>query len=1271
MRSLVVGPAESEFAGTPRFEIIRRIGSGGMGVVYEAFDRERQATVAIKVLRSQDPETLFRFKNEFRVLQDIRHPNLIKLGELFEEQGRWFFTMEMVYGIHFLEYLEQTGPGPGSLIPPSLPGAPSMAAPISSQPPISSTPITSSSARRRRSRLNAEIDEACLRDAFAQLAQGLHALHRAKKVHRDIKPSNLMVTPDKRVVILDFGLAFDLENSLPESFLVGTCWYMAPEQARMKPIGPAADWYSVGVLLYQALTGKLPFQGNAREVLFLKQMSEAPPPNAAAIVPDDLNELCLELLRIEPKDRPSGPEILKRLGALNEKNMIELETDTQNFVGRREELSALQKAFTDACEKQGVTMFIHGESGVGKSSLTKRFTETLTAEDMRVLVLSSRCYERESVPYKAVDGIMDVLGRVLSMMDTSESSRLLPSDAGLLGLIFPVLRKIEAVVYAHVPVLSALDPQVVRGRLFRAVRELFSRIAADRPVVVLIDDLQWADADSLALLSEVMRPPDAPKLLLVCTLRAALRSEMSLVPGREPRGASLRGVHEVERHFTGDVRSLRLDVLAPEEAKALVSALLAGAGKDVELSAEMLAQAAGGHPLFIDALVRKARLRASASESLRLEDALWAQIEALDAKSRSVIELLVIAGAPLQQQVAALAADLSFNEFSDIVESLREQHLARTAGVHKEDTVEPYHDRVRETALLHHLQTSETELHRRLASALITLKSKDAEALAFHFRGAGELEKAGVFAEQAADQAQHALAFDRAARLYDLSLDLRPGLAPDLQAALRVKLGEALANAGRGVDAAKAYLAAAPHQNGQQALDLSRRAAEQLLRSGYIDQAMDAFRGVLKTIGMSMPDKPLSALLLLLMRRAQIRLRGLRFRDRAESAIDANLLMRIDTCWSVAAGLGLVDTIIGRYFQARCLLLALKSGEIHRIARALAMEASYSSASGGHNRSRTAMLVQKTDELARRVGHPYAIGWARAADGISACLEGRWKHGFDACEEAEKIFRDECTGVYWEIGTVRWFGMWSQCYLGRLDELARRIPERLRESSERGDLYATIGHSTGLAGLCWLLEGDVGQARSRSQEAMERWSQKRFHVEHWWAMFGERQIDLYEGRGVAAYKKIGEQWSGLKSSLLLLVQLTKLEAVHLRARAALVAAVEQVNEKQHFCRSAMRDAATMAREKMPWSDPLAALIRAAVAHQRGQADKALSLVTHAEQGLEQAGMAMYAAAARYRKGQLLKGDEGESLKQAAESWMRELGVKEPENMIRMYAPGIG
>src|SRR5262249_33921850 len=99
------------FRATPRFRLIRKVGAGGAGVVYEAFDREHGSRVALKTLRRMNPDALLRFKNEFRSLQDIHHPNLVSLGELFESQGQWFFSMEFVEGVDFLAWVRRSGKG--------------------------------------------------------------------------------------------------------------------------------------------------------------------------------------------------------------------------------------------------------------------------------------------------------------------------------------------------------------------------------------------------------------------------------------------------------------------------------------------------------------------------------------------------------------------------------------------------------------------------------------------------------------------------------------------------------------------------------------------------------------------------------------------------------------------------------------------------------------------------------------------------------------------------------------------------------------------------------------------------------------------------------------------------------------------------------------------------------------------------------------------------------------------------------------------------------
>jgi eukaryotic-like serine/threonine-protein kinase len=1249
-----------EFEGTDRFLIIRRIGAGGMGVVYEALDRDRNARVALKTLRTLKPDAILRFKNEFRSLSDLHHPNLASLGELFEHEGQWFFTMELVRGVHFLDYVRKT---------PQVTSSAAAGPMTTDEQPTNKLGQGVSEFRNDAPevevRLPSGVDEIRLRGAMAQLALGLVELHRARKVHRDIKPSNILITPEGRVVILDFGLVADLVSASQESHLVGTFSYMAPEQASMKPVGAAADWYSVGVLLYQALTSRLPVTGNAREVLILKQAFEPPPPSSLALVPEDLDQLCADLLRIDPAARPPSREILRRLHA-EDRNSLPDAYGVAHFVGRTGEIGELRRAFGAVLGGAGVTVLLHGDSGVGKSALVRRFAVEISTEHPKTLVFAGRCYERESVPYKAVDGVIDALSRHLTALKEDELRPLLPRQRGLIGQVFPVMRKVEAIAEAPRPLPGQLDPQVLRARLFFALRDLFTRIADRQPLLLVIDDLQWADADSLALLAEIMRGPEEPKLLLIGTMRAALKTELRRLEEGE---ASVQRVEQVASVFSGDVRRLTIEALPREDARALVDALLRDAGAGDDVSAGELADEAGGHPLFIDELVRQRIVAGESGSALRLEDALQARVARLDEASRRLLELVAVAGAPLVQDTAAHAAKVDFSAFAQEAAALRAQNLVRTTGVRKSDAIEPYHDRVREAVLVSLSPVQLRAWHGRLAVALEAAEHADPEALATHWRGGGDLVKASGYAVRAAQDAADALAFDRAARLYALALELRP-LGGMEGSALRAKLGDALANAGRGAEAAAAFLAAAEPRPPAEALDLRRRAAEQLLRSGHIDEAMATFRTVLAAVGMDMPETSKSALVSLLFRRTQVRLRGLNFKERPEREIPSEDLTRIDTCWAVSAGLALVDTIIGSYFQSRCLLLALEAGEPHRVARALAIEAGYSSASGGSSAERTAELLRATQTLARRLEEPYTLGWASAAEGVTASLEGRWKIAHDACERAESIFRDRCRGVAWEIASMRWFSLWSLSYLGGLAELAERVPVRLREAKERGDLYATICHSTGLANLVWLAQDDAAQARERSREALRVWSQRKFHVEHWWAMLSDRQIELYEGDGEAAYRAIEEQWSALSGSLLLMVQLTKLEALHLHARAALLLATQKPAQKKALLKVALSDAQKIEKEDMPWSNPLSALLRAGVAAAEGDGDRAVPLLHAAGVGLDRANMSLYASAARYQRGRLLKGEEGRTLREQAEAALGRQGVKNLGKMVRMLAPGF-
>ncbi|MEQ8980950.1 MAG: serine/threonine-protein kinase, partial [Deltaproteobacteria bacterium] len=308
-----------EFAGTDRYRVQRRIGEGGMGVVYEVYDRKRAATVALKTLLRLSPGAIYRFKREFRALADVSHPNLVTLHELVSEGDTWFYTMELVEGVGFLEYVR---PGSDAVDPKTAPTAALVDAASKTKSlditidPADITVDDSTQALLGQEPPPLHIDR--LRHALTRLAEGLVALHDAGKLHRDLKPSNVMIAQE-RVVILDFGLATDIdEDSLDKSrmeSMVGTVAYMPPEQAGGAPSSKAGDWYSVGVMLFRALTGRLPFTGTLYQVVYDKQQRE--PPLASELqseLPRDLVQLAADLLRTDPKPRPIGREILERLG---------------------------------------------------------------------------------------------------------------------------------------------------------------------------------------------------------------------------------------------------------------------------------------------------------------------------------------------------------------------------------------------------------------------------------------------------------------------------------------------------------------------------------------------------------------------------------------------------------------------------------------------------------------------------------------------------------------------------------------------------------------------------------------------------------------------------------------------------------------------------------------------------------------------------------------------------------------------------------------------
>jgi hypothetical protein len=1216
------------FQGTGRFLIRRRLGSGGMGAVYEAYDRERHETVALKTLRWQDPAAIYRLKKEFRVLGDLVHPNLASLYELVAEGDDWFYTMELVDGIDFLAYVRPEPPArPDERASPSLPP----------QPP----------------------DVPRLRAALGQLVEGVAALHRAGIVHRDLKPSNVLVTSAGRVVILDFGLADIVASAgrlqTREHGLWGTADYMSPEQVEGRR-GPASDWYAVGVMLYEALTGQLPFRGNSLKVLADKSARD--PPKASEVLlglPEDLVDLCHALMARDPSARPEDGEIVRRAGVSETSTSVvgaRQPVRPAFLIGREAELAQLREAFRTACSGHAIAFYVHGASGIGKTTLIQHFVESVERE-ASVVVLTGRCYERESVPYKALDGVVDTLSRYLKTLSGPQVRALLPEGVSALTRLFPVLLRIEAVGDVRAGEREPADPLELRRRGFACLRELLTRLAARQPVLVFIDDLQWADPDSVVLLEDLLRPPGAPPVLLIASFRSEDLDSHPFLRALLPHAG------------TPFCRTCQIGPLTTADTLRLAEELLASRTAEAAAHAATVVREAAGSPFLVEQLVRYVldSVEGTGATGVGLAEMLEARLRGLPRGARPLLATLAVAGRPVDARVAHTAAGLE-GDRRLLEEGLLKAHFVRSSGA--PSRLELYHDRMRDTLVATLAPQAAAAIHLRLAQCSEKLGLDDPEALFEDYVAAGVHDRAAVYAARAADKAFTALAFDRAALLYQRGLELTAAGPADVTT-LQAKLGDALASAGRCPAAAQAYLAAARTGGPGDALEYRRRAAEQLLISGHLREGLAVMRDVLHSVGLKLPPTRGRALVSLLCWRSALGLRGLSFRERPASEVPVRTLTYIDACWAVGQGLTFLDPMRAAGLSARHLFLALRSGEPFRIARGLALQAGFTALRGGQSGPRAALIGAARD-LAERIHSTHALALCELMSTVVDFYDGRWESARTFAERAEQMFL-ELGGVPWELVAAQQFQAQASYFLGDVPELARRSRLFLDRARERGNLFATHFFRLGLSNLRWLAEDDVNGAEQAVEEAAREGPQEEFPALPYWTMVARSHIQLYVGRPDRAWEVITRQWPAVAASGTPRVRGVRITIHDLRARCALAVAATAA-DRAPFVAIAERALKRLVRERLPWSDALALLLRAGLSAARSDTAGVLESLRSAAGAFEAAKMALHAHVARRRLGEALQGDEGRSLVEKADEWMRAQGIRDTTRFTAVFAPGF-
>jgi hypothetical protein len=904
-------------------------------------------------------------------------------------------------------------------------------------------------------------------------------------------------------------------------------------------------------------------------------------------------------------------------------------------------------------------MMVEGDSGIGKSAFSNHFLDEMERR-ANIVALRGRCYEREFLPYKAVDALVDRLTQYLGRLPIDEAAALVPDEIPILTAVFPVLKRLRVVdrVRNRAPPLP--DPQEKRRRAFQVLRELLRRIASRVTLVLFIDDLQWGDVDSAAALDELLAAPSPPVLLLVCFRTDEVETSpiLRLVSGHGRFGGGTA------------VHRLKLAPLGRESCLALALAYLGEQRPGASKLAEVIAADAAGSPFFVEQMARDASLqeeRPPLAGGFGLGHVLDRQIERLDGDAARLLQAVAIAGRPIDESVAALAAALSSSPRVALA-SLRAARLVSTRSSDHGALLEIYHDRIRE-ALTARLSAAEKRLlHGQLARAYLAL-DPDPEALLHHYQSAGEASSAARFAVVAAERAASSLAFHHAAALYRVALELGAGTDGGR---LHAGLAEALAGAGLGAESATHFATAAKELESERAddssvLDWKRRAAEQYLRSGCVEEGLGLLREVTLRVGVPFPESPKQALASLVWQRVALRLRAL-----GGSASDGLTAMseppdpveqaRVETCWSAALGLSMVDSIRSADFQARHMRLALRLHDPVQVARALATQSVYLASEGGvSSKRRCDALLVRAGALATSLGDPGVQAIVDLCTGVSAYFRNEWRSALEACGRAEQLFRERCTGVAWERITSQIYALWSLVYLGETAELARRLPPLLQEARQRDDVFGDTSLRLGLPNLVWLVADRPDEAMDQIGSAMSRWPRSTFQSQHYFELVAAAQAELYGGKAGAAFERIQSGWPKLRAAFLLRLPSIRAELLDLRARCALAA---DDGTKGSALRSLARaDARAIARERIPASTAFAETIRAQLAFLEGGRVEAIALFERASLAAERIGLGLHAASARLQKARLEGGDPA-----PAESWMRAQGVVNPARMARLFVP---
>ena len=766
LRQLTVG---STFAD----HVIRGVaGRGSMGVVYRAMHVPLKREVALKLIApeaSADEHFRMRFRREIEAAAAIQHPHVVPIFHAGEQDGLLFVTMRYVEGVDLARLI----------------------------------------AVERR------LDPSRAVRLIAEVAEALDAAHERRIVHRDVKPANVLIGVERgteHAFLADFGLTKILQSETQDTeagTLVGTFDYTAPEQLDDRDVDARTDVYALGCVLYQALTGEVPYPRSSVAAKMFAHL-DSPPPLVTSLVadaPPELDEVITRALAKDPDARFASAGELARaaLAAVEQRvpvrteheapppsspgsfeirvplpSQLASECEQGAFVGREDQLGRLVQRRARAASGRRQFVLLTGEAGIGKTRLAAEFARRADADGATVLY--GRSDPESLVPYQP---FITAIQHLIAHRPTLAVPEELEPELIELARFIPALRR-------HVSFRepSPDDPEN-RFRLFEAVTRLLAFAAREHPTVLVLDDLQWADTSTTLMLGHLLRDAEPTNSLVLATQR----------DGAEEGCAELKELLS-RQHGSADFERIALTGLDGEETQALLA--MHGEALSGGSFVQRLHDRTEGNPLFLVETLRS--LTEAVSQDGDHEEALSRlevpegvkhvisqRLARLSETANQVLTVAAVIGREFPLEALEILLDQPGDEILAALEEGVDAGLIREV---KEDVGRFYFAHSLERETLYEGQTAirRMRLHHRIAQALEAIDARypvSPVELAHHYFESRHLDrerKAVHYALEAAEQATVALAYEEAAEHYRRAL-ATPEPDERRRCALLLKLG--------------------------------------------------------------------------------------------------------------------------------------------------------------------------------------------------------------------------------------------------------------------------------------------------------------------------------------------------------------------------------------------------------------------------------------------------------------------------------------------------